>query len=45
MPDETWRRLGEAAKAADTDRATVVRALIAWYLRDPGAKLPPRPGA
>lgn len=43
MPDDLWRRLGEAAEAAGTDRASVVRALIRWYLKDAGAKLPERP--
>jgi metal-responsive CopG/Arc/MetJ family transcriptional regulator len=43
MPDELWQRLGEVAQAAGTDRANVIRALIRWYIREPGAKLPNRP--
>lgn len=43
VPDAVWDRLQEVAKAAGTDRSTVLRALIAWYLREPGAKLPNRP--
>ena len=43
MPDELWRRLGEVAKESGTDRATVIRALVRWYIREDGAKLPDRP--
>jgi len=25
------------------DRGTLLRAFVAWYLREPGAKLPDRP--
>lgn len=42
MPDELWQRLGEVAQAAGTDRATVIRDFIRWYVREPGAKLPTR---
>ncbi len=38
---ERWERFGK--RAGDTRRAEVVRALIDWYLREPGAKLPDRP--
>lgn len=39
-PDwDLWKRFGKAAG----DRTTVTRALYAWYLRVPGAKLPKRP--
>lgn len=41
LPEALWRRLGEAAEAAGTNRAEVIRALIRWYVRD--GKLPPRP--
>ena len=43
VPEEVWKRFSEVARANDTDRSTVLRAFIAWYLRDPGAKLPDRP--
>lgn len=36
-----WDRFGVAAGV--TRRAEVIRALIDWYLREPGAKLPERP--
>jgi hypothetical protein len=38
-----WDELQVAAKAAGSDRATVLRAFIKWYIRRPGAKLPQRP--
>jgi hypothetical protein len=41
---ETWRAFGEAVPTA-TDRSAVLRAFIAWYLRQPGARLPKRPEA
>lgn len=40
---DEWYDFDAAAKAAGTDRATVVREFIAWYLREPGAKMPARP--
>lgn len=40
---DEWYDFDAAAKAAGTDRATLVREFIAWYLRDPGAKMPARP--
>jgi hypothetical protein len=39
VPDEDWADLGERAG----NRAQVLRELIAWYLRRPGAELPERP--
>lgn len=41
--DEDWDDLGE--RAGGRNRAEVIRALIAWYLRRPGAQLPARPPA
>lgn len=41
VPDEDWADLGERAG----NRAQVLRELIAWYLRRPGAELPKRPPA
>jgi hypothetical protein len=43
IDDETWGQLGDAAAAADTDRSAILRQLAQWWLRRPGAKLPPRP--
>ncbi|MGF2208992.1 hypothetical protein [Streptomyces albidoflavus] len=40
---DEWYDFDAAAKAQGTDRATVIRNFIAWYLRQPGAKLPERP--
>ncbi|KIQ67040.1 hypothetical protein TR51_06540 [Kitasatospora griseola] len=39
--DDDWGDLGE--RAGVRNRAEVIRALIAWYLRRPGAQLPERP--
>lgn len=41
--DELWLDFDAPARSMGTERAAVVRELIAWYLREPGAKLPPRP--
>jgi hypothetical protein len=43
VPEETWRRFGLAAAKAGVDRATLLRAFIAWYSGDIDAKLPDRP--
>lgn len=40
---ETWYDFDAAAKAMGTERAAVIRDLIDWYLREPGAVLPKRP--
>jgi hypothetical protein len=42
VPETLWWRFGQMAGAAGVDRATLLRAFIAWYTREPGAKLPPR---
>jgi len=44
VPEALWIRFGAAAARAETDRSALVRALIAWYVREPGARLPERPG-
>lgn len=41
VPDNDWADLGE--RAGERNRAEVIRALIAWYLRREGAELPARP--
>lgn len=38
-----WDRFGWAAGAAGYDRSTVLREFMAWYVREPGAKMPRRP--
>ena len=43
ISDEDWTDFETAATSQGTDRASEVRAFIAWYLRRPGAKLPKRP--
>lgn len=40
---DTWYDFDAAAKAMGTERAAVIRELIDWYIREPGAKLPTRP--
>lgn len=45
IPDDEWLPFDEATKAVGEPRAAVVRELIRWYMRRPGAKLPPRPDA
>lgn len=40
---DEWYDFDLAAKAQGTERATLVREFIAWYLRQPDAKLPARP--
>lgn len=40
---DEWDRFGEVTTTQGTDRSKVLRQLIAWYLRIPGAKLPKRP--
>ena len=36
VPDDLWEDLDRAARAAGSDRATVTRQLIAWYVSRPG---------
>ncbi|MFJ3089081.1 hypothetical protein [Streptomyces sp. NPDC086838] len=45
ISDEDWADLLTAATNQGGDRGTVIKDLIAWYLRRPGAKLPTRPQA
>jgi hypothetical protein len=41
LSGDLWDRLG--LLVGDRGRSEVIRALVAWYLREPGAKLPERP--
>jgi hypothetical protein len=43
VSDEDWADLKTATQAAGSDRGTVIKQLIRWYLRRPGARLPERP--
>ena len=38
-----WDEFGSDAEFMGTDRSAVLRQLAAWWMRKPGAKLPPRP--
>ncbi len=42
-----WDRFDQAVHRADaeSDRSKVLRQFVAWYVREPGAKLPARPPA
>ena len=40
-----WDEFGSDAAVMGTDRSSVLRQLAAWWMRKPGAKLPPRPPA
>lgn len=40
MSHDLWERFGEVAD----NRSTVVRDFVRWYTREPGAKMPRRPG-
>lgn len=45
MSDQLWEALGEAiAHTPETNRSQVIRELVRWYVGEPGAKLPERPG-
>lgn len=43
VPDDDWADLETATSAVGSDRGTVIKEFIRWYLRRPGAKLPERP--
>lgn len=43
IPDEEVEAFDAAARASDSDRSAITRALWAWYSRQPGAELPERP--
>lgn len=40
---DLWERFGVATTADGTDRSTVLRDFMRWYVREPGAKVPKRP--
>lgn len=43
ISDDDWRDLLAAAKTQGSDRGTIIKELVAWYLRRPGATQPKRP--
>lgn len=45
ISDVDWADLLTATVAMRSDRGTVIRQMLRWYLRRPGAKLPERPPA
>lgn len=45
IDDTTWGALGTAADELGISRSALLRDLAAWYVRRPGAKMPPRPTA
>lgn len=44
IDDAPWARFGDVAKALGMSRAALMRDLVLWFIRWPGAKLPKRPG-
>ena len=38
-----WEEFGSDAAFMGTDRSELLRELIRWWMRKPGAKMPPRP--
>lgn len=47
VDEELWDRFEQAVGHTDPelDRSKVLRQFIAWYVREPGAKMPARPPA
>lgn len=49
MPKSEWERFEEATrfvhKGGRSPRGQVIRELMRWYMREPGAKQPERPAA
>lgn len=44
IDDAPWKRFGDVAEAMGMSRAALMRDLVLWFIRWPGAKLPKRPG-
>lgn len=42
MPTDRWNRLGDVAEERGIDRTKLINALVAWLLREPGARRPER---
>ena len=45
IPDDRWDLADRTARSIGMDRAKLVNALLAWFNREHGAKLPQRPPA
>lgn len=43
LDDEPWAAFGVAAAELGMSRAKLMSTLMLWFIRWPGAKLPPRP--
>lgn len=43
VPDERWEATGSAAVVVGANRSEIVNDLLAWWLRERGAKPPKRP--
>lgn len=44
IDDAPWERFKEVADELGMSRAALMRDLVLWFIRWPGAKLPKRPG-
>jgi len=40
---DRWKRFAQTTAEMNSDRSKVINEFIAWYNREPGAKLPKRP--
>lgn len=45
IDDQPWTKFGDDAEAIGMTRSGVMRDLVLWWIRWPGAKLPKRPDA
>lgn len=45
IDESLWIAFGESAGATGSDRSTVLREFVRWYVREHGAKMPRRPDA
>ena len=45
IEDERWVPFGENAGRVGQDRTSLLNEFVAWFNREPGAKLPKRPEA
>jgi hypothetical protein len=43
IPDKRWEATERSAKAIGSNRSEVVNDMLAWFVREPNAKLPKRP--
>jgi hypothetical protein len=43
LAEALWERFGEAARRAGSDRGSVLREFVRWYVGEAGAKMPRRP--